>query len=57
MPEAFDWPADLRPSECAFWLRANTTLLESPITSVAQAIGRPGARWVCEIALDPLAGC
>jgi hypothetical protein len=54
VPETFDWPADLRPSECAFWLRANTTLLESPITSVAQAIGRPGARWVCEIALDPL---
>jgi hypothetical protein len=54
VPETLDWPPDLLPSECAFYLRANTTLLESPITSVAQAIGRPGARWVCEIALDPL---
>jgi hypothetical protein len=54
MPETFDWPEDIRPRECAFWLQANTTLLASPITSAAQALARPGARFVCELALDPV---
>ena len=46
------WPADLRPSTSSFYLEANTSRSESPLSRATQVLVRPGARWRCDLSFD-----
>lgn len=45
-----DWPTDLDPYRCEFFLRHNTTIFASPITRTQQVLRRQGEQWVCTAA-------
>ena len=49
---AIDWPEDITPTTCSFWLEANTAVNQSPLTRATQVIIRPGARWHCDLTFN-----
>ncbi len=48
-----DWPTDILPASCEFFLQYNTTIFSSPITRSQQALRRQGEMWRCAITLGP----
>lgn len=42
-----DWPTDLIPYRCDFYLQNRTTQFRSPLTGTRQVLRRQGERWIC----------
>lgn len=45
-----NWPTDILPYRCSYYLQYNTTIFESPITRTQQVLSRGGPRWMCTVA-------